>query len=301
MSKEKVPLKIVVPIIVVTWILSLISSLAIVYVVPGLLPVRSEQIGEGLITLDMIADGAILTVKLADGNVTSAKILDGNVTAVDLATGAVTEIKIEDGAVTENKIADGAVTTDKIADDAIITIKLDDGSVTSAKILDGTITAADLGDGSVWSAEIKDGEVKTIDIADYAVTDIKLAASAIPHNTTRRSNIQPTSSLSFEDMPDMSVDITTTRNSTLLILMSIRIWSSASPYIWVQAYVNTTKAYPDTETTAFLGSTDSYIYSFTFYKTEVVAGTHTVKIKWKVSSDTARVRDRTLTVIALPA
>jgi len=66
LSKEKVPLKIVVPLIVVTWILSLISSLAIVYVMPNLIPVRSEQLGEGLITSDKIANKSVTTPKIDD-------------------------------------------------------------------------------------------------------------------------------------------------------------------------------------------------------------------------------------------
>ena len=43
MSREKVPLKIVVPIIVVTWILSVVSSFAIVLVVPSLLVTHHEH------------------------------------------------------------------------------------------------------------------------------------------------------------------------------------------------------------------------------------------------------------------
>jgi len=109
MSKEKVPIKIVVPIIVVTWVLSLISALAIVYMMPSLIPIRSEQIGEGLITSDKIADEAIITVKLADGNVTSAKILDGNITAVDIADSSVIDVKIADGAVSNPKLAANAI------------------------------------------------------------------------------------------------------------------------------------------------------------------------------------------------
>jgi hypothetical protein len=46
--KEKVPLKIVVPVIVVTWILSLVSSVAIMYVMPSLIPLRSEQVKDAI-------------------------------------------------------------------------------------------------------------------------------------------------------------------------------------------------------------------------------------------------------------
>jgi hypothetical protein len=104
----------VVPIIAITWILSLITTLAIVYVAPSIFPpIQSEK----------IADNAIITVKLADGSVTSAKILDGTITAVD----------ISDGAIITVKVANGSITTEKIADGAITTMKLADGSVTQQK------------------------------------------------------------------------------------------------------------------------------------------------------------------------
>jgi len=106
LSKEKVPMKIVVPIIVVTWILSLVSSLAIIYSMPSLVPVK-------------LADGAIVTVKMADGSVTSAKILDGSIAAVDLANGTIITVKIADGNVTTEKMADGAITNTKLAANAI--------------------------------------------------------------------------------------------------------------------------------------------------------------------------------------
>jgi hypothetical protein len=128
LSKEKVPMKIVVPLIVVTWVLSLISSLAIVSMVPSLLGIKTE-IGSGLITTAKIADsnvtaskisdGAIITAKLADGSVTSAKILDGSVLAQDLANGSIISAKIANGAVTTENLADFSVTALELAAYAI--------------------------------------------------------------------------------------------------------------------------------------------------------------------------------------
>jgi hypothetical protein len=116
---KDIPMKIVVPIIVVTWILSLFSALAIVYTVPTLIGV-----GKGAITSDKIADEAVITAKLADGNVTSAKILNGTIIAANLADGSIITVTIVDGAVTTSKIADGNVTTDKIADGNVTNSKL---------------------------------------------------------------------------------------------------------------------------------------------------------------------------------
>ena len=112
MVEVAITFKKAVPIIAITWILSLVTTLAIVYVSPNIFPpIQKEK----------IADGAIITVKLADGCVTSAKILDGTITAVDISDGAIVTIKVANGAITTEKIADGAVTTTKVADEAIVT------------------------------------------------------------------------------------------------------------------------------------------------------------------------------------
>ncbi len=314
-------MKIVIPLIVITWILSLISSLAIVFVVPSLFPVKGEQIGAGLITSDKIADEAIITVKLADGNITSAKILDGNITAVDIADGSIITVKIADGAVTTSKIADGNVTAAKIADsavteskiatDAIVTVKLKDGSVTSAKILDGTVAAIDLADNSVIAVKIADGAVTTEKIADGSskiadgnVTNTKLAAYAIPFNSTYMTNQLAKTTATWENVTGMEVTITLERNSTLLIMFSTEATISvATASIQWRARVNTTDANPGVIwlqppfTTAIKWAPLSY----NFYQPSVSAGQYTVYIQWSVPlGGTAWVNKRTLFVIALP-
>lgn len=70
-----------VPMIVVTWIVSLVTTLAVVYVAPNIFPIR--------ITSDNIADSAIITTKLADGNVTTTKIPDYAITNLKLATDSI--------------------------------------------------------------------------------------------------------------------------------------------------------------------------------------------------------------------
>ena len=295
MSQGAISTKKLISIIVVTWVLSLATTLAIVYVWPIIFPINSNQ----------IADEAIITAKLADGAVTSAKILDGTITAVDMADGSIIAVKVADGAVTTAKIADGAVTADKVADGAIVTVKLADGSVTSAKILDGTIIAADLATGAVTSMKIADGAVTTAKIADGAVTNDKLAAGAIPHNITYAVGDVSTSSTSFEDMPDMAVEITLTRNSTLIIICSAQTWFEGTGIyaMYWRAMVNTTRAQPDSSWIIITGSPDYSSHSYTFVYPNVTAGTYTVKIQWRVyqASTIGYVDERTLTVIALPS
>lgn len=324
MSEGAIPIKKAIPIIVVTWILSLVSTLAIVYVAPNLFPIQTAQINDGAVTADKISSSAVITAKLADGSVTSAKILDGTITAADLADDSIISIKVADGAVTTAKIADGTVTsikildgaitavdisdgaivTAKIFDGAVTTTKIADGSITTAKILDGTITAVDLAIGSVTTIKIADGAITTAKIDDFAVTDLKLAPYAVPFNSTYGIGDASTTSTSWVDMPEMSLSITLARKSHLLIMFSTRSATSAM-YIFVRALVNTDVAEPIegallTPNIPTINNWASYTYNF--YKSNINAGTYTVKIQWLISgSGTGYVRERTLTVIALPA
>lgn len=347
MSEGAISIKKAVPIIVVTWILSLVTTLALVYVAPSIFPpLNTANIGDEAIVADKIADGAIIVTKLADGTVSSAKILDGTITATDLDDGSVVTLKIADGAVTTAKIVDGAVTsakvadsaivtvklandsvtsekiadgnvttsdlansavtTSKIADDAIVTVKLADGSVTSAKILDGTITALDLATATVTTIKIADGAVTTSKIADYAVTDIKLASRAIPFNSTYAGpGDASTTSTTWEDMPNMAVNITLTRASHVLIMFSAEArLDAAGNFLMVRAYAGTLQAYPDTGNLFITRETlsEQSAHTFIFYRPSVSAGTYIVKMQWRlISAGTGTVGDRTLTVIALPA
>jgi len=304
---EGTPLTKMIPVIAITWILSLVTTLAIVYVVPSIFPFT--------VSTDNIADSAVITTKLADGTVTSAKILDGTLTAEDISDNSIVTVKVADGAVTTTKLADGVITTDKmddeavttakIADSAIVTIKLADGSITSAKIVDGTVTAADLADNTIITAKISDGAVTTRKIADGAVTNMKLAAGAIPYNVTSfdyPGEWITTTSTSWVNMTGTSANITVTRNSTLLIMFTaMGTVDTAGEYMYWHAMVNSTGAYP---TSFYNIATQVNTYgTFTCnFHRDVTPGTYTVYMQWRTySGNTVRVRERTLFVIALPA
>ena len=94
MSEGAIPIKKAISIIAVTWILSLITTLAVVYLAPYNFQIGTNQITNGAVTTDKIADSAINTTNLADGAVSSAKVLDGNLTAADIADGAITSLKL---------------------------------------------------------------------------------------------------------------------------------------------------------------------------------------------------------------
>jgi hypothetical protein len=318
MSKGAFSLKKAIPIILITWILSLATTLALVYVSPSIFPpLGTDNIQDSAITSAKITDGAIVTLKLSDETVTSAKIVDGTISAQDLMDGSIITIKVADGAVTADKIADSSVSTGKIADaaitptkiaeGAIVTAKLADGSVTSAKILDGTISTQDLANGSIMTVKIADGAVTTSKIADNAVTNTKLAADAIPYFATYNMSLASTNSTSFVDVPDTALTVSLNRKSNLIIMLSAEAWvDGAGDSLFVRALVDSTVANPNSGSLVLLttaGSSQHGSYAVNFYLEDVDAGTYTVKIQWSelLGAQLAHMADRTLNVIALPA
>lgn len=311
-------LKKAIPVIIITWILSFATTIALVYVSPSIFsPLETTNIEDAAITSTKIADDAIITVKLDDGSITSAKIVDGTITAQDLNDGSIVSIKVADGAIISDKIANNSVTAEKVADGAIVTAKLSDSVVSSAKIVDGTIIAEDISDGSIVSVKVANGAITTSKIADSAittskidddaVTNSKLAPNAIPYASMYNSSLVSTTSTSFVDIPETFLEITLARRSNLIILFNAEAWvDGAGDALFVRALVDSTVANPNggsqilftTASEAQHGS-----YALTFYLDNVEAGTYTVKIQWSemLGANQAHMGDRTLNVIALPA
>jgi hypothetical protein len=289
--KNGFSIKRVLLIIVITWILSLATTVAIVYYSPNIFPPLKPG---------SIADSAIITTKLADGSVSSAKILDGTITAVDIADGSIISLKVADGAITMDKLSNSSVDSSKIADNAIVTMKLADGAVTSAKILDGSITTLDLATGSVTAVQIADG----------AVTNDKLAAEAIPFVSANSSElISTTETAQFVDMNGMTVTLQLNRKSHILIFFSVVAMPDWDQRIFVRALINGTVARPGEvwlTPIVYTDTTDSHFlgwgaYTFNFDEPSAIAGTYTIKIQWQVSGGTGDAVERILTVVALPA
>jgi hypothetical protein len=118
MSERLVSIKKAIPIIAMTWVLSLITTLAIAYFTP-FAPIGADKIADSAVTTNKISDAAIITIKLADGSITSAKIENGTITYTDLATGAVRTANIQDYSITGNKLANSSVTNPVLAPYAI--------------------------------------------------------------------------------------------------------------------------------------------------------------------------------------
>ncbi len=273
------------------------TTISVVYFAPSIFPPLNST---------NIADEAIITAKLADGTVTSAKIFDGTIIAQDTADGSVTAIKVVDGAIITTKIADNSVTSSKIADGAIVTVKLADGSVNSAKIVDGAVTAVDLASGSVTNIKIANGAVTTDKIADYAITSKKIAPDAIAYSSTFNTTEQSITSTSFVDMPETSVEITLERTSHLIIMFSGEAWVEGAPdSILIQAMVNSIVANPSGGLIVLSSSGVGQrgANSFTFYLSDISAGTYKIQIQWTMVTgmNEGHISERTLNVIALPA
>lgn len=298
MSGNGFSLKKALPIIAITWIISLVTTLALVYLAPSIFPpLGTQNIADAAVTSPKIDEGAIVTVKLADGSVTSAKILDGSITTIDLMDGLLTSIKIADGAIVTAKLADGTVTSAKIVNGAIIAEDLADGSIITVKIVDGAVT----------TNKIADGAVTTPKIANDAVTDTKLAPDAIPYFATYNVSLISMQTTSFADVPETALNITLNRKSNLIIMFSAEAWiDGAGDELYVRALVNSTVANPDSGSDILFtaaGFSQHGSYAVNFYLENVDAGAYTVKIQWKEQNGAvlAHMADRTLHIIAFPA
>ena len=80
MSESTISIKKALPIIAITWILALVTTLACVYVAPNIFPPLEAV---------HIRDDAIVTDKLADQTVTAEKILDAAISDIKLSPGAI--------------------------------------------------------------------------------------------------------------------------------------------------------------------------------------------------------------------
>jgi len=149
--------------------------------------------------------------------------------------------------------------------------------------------------------------------ADYSVTDLDLAPYAIPFASINSSALISTTETSgFVDMIDMNLTISLNRTSHLLIIFSSEAYTNdPSTRIIVRAIDGTTPVPPGevifTPTISYgPGNTHTHgncAYSYDFFEPSVTAGTHTIKIQWKVNvvGAVGFADARTLTVIALPA
>jgi hypothetical protein len=126
-------------------------------------------------------------------------------------------------------------------------------------------------------------------------------------NSTYSVSTVTTTSLSFVDIPGMSVSISLANTSHVIIVFSAEAFmSSSGDYMIVRALVDSAVTHP-TATGNLLVLTRATIEnhsscSYAFYLNNVSAGAHTVKMQWRsYYGATANVESRTLIVFALPA
>ncbi len=131
-------------------------------------------------------------------------------------------------------------------------------------------------------------------------------SNIIPNNetySTTPADISSYAALYWQDMSDMSVEITLATNSTLLIMFSAQARvSGTARAMYVRAMVDAALANPSNGVT--LTESDEWAsHSYTFYILDAAPGTHTVNMQWKLYDEltTGQVGPRTLTVMALPA
>ena len=108
--------------------------------------------------------------------------------------------------------------------------------------------------------------------------------------------------MNWQDMPDMTVKITLKVDSTLLIIFSAQAKiSGTNQQMYVRALVDSTQANPPTGITLTQASGWSAC-SYTFYISNVAAGTHTIRMQWMLydALGDGQMQGRTLAVMSLP-
>ena len=109
-----------------------------------------------------------------------------------------------------------------------------------------------------------------------------------------------TSSTDWRPVPGMYTSITTRYPSDLLITFSAEAATSANGRLYLRILVDGAEAQPGG--IMFTSRTENYnSHSFSFYRTNIPAGTHTINVQWKSevpSPEFVFVFDRTLSIIA---
>jgi hypothetical protein len=151
------------------------------------------------------------------------------------------------------------------------------------------------------------GDVGTEDTNGDGVVDVLdcRAETLVVTNATESTNTASTTSLVFEDMPDMTLDINTTQESLFVITFSGEVWLDANNYLMGRAYVDATLAEPGSNGNLWFtksASVEASTVSVTFFVPNVPPGSHTVKIQWRVWSPGFEgfSDDRSLVVMAFP-
>jgi len=218
-----------------------------------------------------IGAGAVGTNELADSSVTSPKILDGTIQTIDIAPGVITELAIEDNSITSAKILDGTIVDADITTAGISRIA--DDAVTSAKILDGTI--------------------QTIDIAAGALTKTAENFGTAIDNTIA-------SWVSFEDLDEAGVEITTDNNPVLIMFSGVFSNNTAGGRVRILLHVDGIFYGHATRTGTSAAAGDPFVLAFNCMPT-LSAGTHTVQVVWCVMApgQVGSAYNRVLNVIEL--
>lgn len=128
--------------------------------------------------------------------------------------------------------------------------------------------------------------------------------TARAHNITFATSLETISGypgMNWQDMPDMTVEVTVETECTLIITFSaVARISGTWEQMYVRAHVDATYANPPGGVLLTAAETWASC-SYTFYSTNVAPGTHTVKIQWQIYDEigSADVMSRTLLVTTL--
>jgi hypothetical protein len=161
-----------------------------------------------------------------------------------------------------------------------------------------------------WTDIDNDG---SIDMADISIVIDNFMTSGTPmnktalllevqtaraHNETYSTSLETRSGYdwSWQDISGMTVQITLETSCTLLIMFSAEALTTTTYLeLYARATVDSIAANPPAVTLTKL--LDWASHSFTFYKSNVAPGTHTVRIQWSFNDELGSVQIRTRTLI----
>jgi len=130
--------------------------------------------------------------------------------------------------------------------------------------------------------------------------------TARAHNITFATSLETISGypgLNWQDMPDMTLEITVETENDEIVLKRLH-WLQQVSGTWEQMYVraHVDATYANPPGGVLLTATDTWTScSYTFYSTNVAPGIHTVRIQWQIYDElgSADVTSRTLAVTTL--
>jgi len=199
-----------------------------------------------------------------------------------LADSAITEDKLADGAITTTKLQPSAIEEEKIAGAAVTTTKIADGAVTEAKLADSAVDAGALAAGAVTTAQITGGAVGASKVSPGAVTSVYTS-------TNSGSDITTTSTT----WTDTGHTVTFTCEEAVALLTFTANVQNEYYQTYFDFDVDGSRVGGVDGLARVEPKVSGVVEVTMMYPVHLSAGTHTVKVSWRVAGSESSIQDAT--------